>query len=168
MKTLKVFCLSLLAVFIFIEAPAQSKDEKIIEIKRLLDSKTFVFVAESATPMTGRTIRLNSSNYEVSFHKDSLNSFLPYFGVAYTAQPGMSQSPLSFSSSDFTYETEASKNGGQTISIRINKPNDPRQFTMFVSASGYTTLQVTSINRQPISFYGYITSLKMKGDITAL
>ncbi len=161
MKTFKLLIISCIAFLVSISAGslAQTKSQKAAELKKLLDSKNFVFVAESATPMSGGNIRL-TSNYEVRFLNDSLDSFLPYFGRAFRAEFGATDSPLRFSSSDFTYEAKASKRGGQTITIKINNPDDPDMLTLSVSPSGYGTLQVTSVNRQPISFYGVITPLK--------
>ncbi|SKB31441.1 DUF4251 domain-containing protein [Daejeonella lutea] len=160
MKRFKFTFLQLAALFVLIagSAVAQNRSEKEAEIRKLLDSKNFTFLAETATPMTGGNIRLNSSNYQVSFYKDSLESFLPYFGVAFRSQYGSTQSPLMFSSADFTYETKTSKRGGKTVTIKINSPDDPDMLTLSVSPSGYSTLQVNSVNRQPISFYGTITS----------
>jgi hypothetical protein len=153
-----------LLVLIATSVSAQTKSAKEATIQRLLDSKNFTFVAESDNPMSGGNIRLNASNYQVSFYKDSLDSFLPYFGTAFRSQYGATQSPLIFASSDFTYETRTSKKGGKTVTIKINTPDDPDVLTLSVSRSGYGTLQVNSINRQPISFYGVITPNKQSGN----
>ncbi len=161
MKTFKIIISSLaLLVCISTVSMAQNKSEKSARIKSLLASKSFVFKAESATPMAGGNIRLTSSYYEVRFLNDSLSSFLPYFGTAYRSQYGSTESPLRFSSSDFTYESKTSNQGGQTVIVRINQPSDPATLTLSVGPSGYGTLQVNSINRQPISFYGIVEPLE--------
>ncbi|MES3017761.1 MAG: DUF4251 domain-containing protein [Bacteroidota bacterium] len=147
-------------LFVAASVSGQTKAVKEAGIKKLLESKNFTFVAESASPMSGGNIRLNSSDYRVSFYKDSLNSFLPYFGTAFRAQYGATQSPLMFASGDLTFETKTSKRGNQTHIVKINTPDDPDEMTLSISPSGYGTLQVISVNRQPISFYGTITSNK--------
>ncbi len=166
MKTFKIFFFLSITVIIFITESvyAQSRAAREAVVQRLIDSKTFTFQAESATPMSGGNIRLTSSNYQVIFYKDSLNSFLPYFGTAFRAPYGVTESPLIFSSSDFTSVSNTSKKGGKTIRIKINSPDDPDVITLSVSASGYGTLQVSSVNRQPISFYGTITSNDKKSN----
>lgn len=160
---MKTFKLIIASVAICLAATAglfaQTKSQKAAQIQKLLNSKTFAFVAESATPMSGGNIRL-TSYYEVRFLRDSLNSHLPYFGVAFTSKYGNTDSPLTFSSSDFSYDAKTSRKGGKTITIKINQPNDPDMLTLSVSPSGYGTLQVNSVNRQPISFYGTIAPLK--------
>lgn len=158
MKTFKIFTIGCFALLLLGSglASAQNKSEKSEKVQRLLESKDFIFIAESANPMGGGNIRLTSSYYQLSFNKDSLDSFLPYFGTAYRAQYGTSQSPLIFTSSNFTYDTRTSKSGNQILTFKINEPNDPSVLTLTVSSSGYGTLQVGSIHRQPISFYGVI------------
>src|SRR5690606_13422361 len=104
-----------LLILIFVTACAQTRDQKQARIQTLLDSRAFTFVAESATPMSGGNIRLTSTNYHVSINKDSLSSFLPYFGTAYRAEYGSSESPLSFSSPDFTYSEKPGKKGGRIL-----------------------------------------------------
>lgn len=164
MKPYKIFSVVLIALttIVLTDSYSQTRAQKEADIKKLLDSRKFEFVAESATPMGGGNIRLTSSNYRVSFNKDSLDSFLPYFGIAFRSKFGSTDSPLSFSSSDFLYETKSSKKGGQTINIKINQPDDPDMMILSVSSLGYGTLQVSSVNRQPISFYGFVTALESK------
>lgn len=157
MKTFKIIISSIaLLVCISTVSLAQSKSQKNARMKSLVDSRSFVFKPESATPMSGGNIRLTSSYYEVRFLDDSLSSFLPYFGTAYRAQYGSTDSPLTFTSSDFSYETKTSSKGGQTVIVKLNKPSDPATLTLSISPSGYGTLQVNSVNRQPISFYGTV------------
>lgn len=150
----------MITMFSSLTASAQSKEQKQQELKQLLDSKKFVFTAESATPMGGGNIRLTSSYYQVRFLVDSLNSFLPYFGTAFRSEFGRTESPLNFTSSDFTYDAKIDKNGGRIITIKINSPQDPDLITLSVTPGGYGTLSVNSVNRQPISFYGFITEPK--------
>lgn len=163
MKTLKIIPLGLLAYLMVLSIVAfgQTKEQKKAEIKRLINERAFTFIAESATPMGGGLVRLTSI-YTVSVQKDSLNSQLPYFGVAYRANLGDTGSPLTFISTDFDYEMKEGKRGGYTINIKINKPSDPNLMILSISDSGYATLQVNSINRQQISFNGYVTATKQR------
>jgi hypothetical protein len=160
MKTFKLVT-GTLALLICLSAAsfAQSKSEKNARLNGLLNSKSFVFIAESATPMGGGNIRLTSSYYQVRFLKDSLSSFLPYFGTAFRSSYGSTESPLSFTSSDFSYDTKSNAKGMKTITVRVNQPSDPATFILSVGPSGYGTLQVSSLNRQPISFYGVVEPL---------
>ena len=138
---------------------AQTADQKAAEIKKLIESKKYVFVVQSASPVSWGTIQLNTS-YHFYVNKDSLISYLPYFGRAYTANIVSTKSPLDFSSADFTYTAKARKKGRYEISIELKDQNDARQINLSVSSSGYGTLHINSLSRQPISFYGYLTTKK--------
>ena len=97
-----------------------------------------------------------TSEFFLKISQDTLESNLPYYGVANQARFGETDSPLEFTSYDFDYEMKTMKNGSYDITIRINDPSDPDQLNFSISTSGYATLRVTSNMRQPISFYGDI------------
>ncbi len=147
--------LSILAMISLNTLAQKNKLEKQEQIKKLLESKVFVFSPQSATPSTGGMIQLTSEFY-LKINKDSLDSYLPYYGVANQARFGERDSPLEFTSTDFDYTMTTTKNGSYDISIKLNDPNDPNQINLSVSTAGYTTVRVISNNRQPISFYGDI------------
>ena len=58
--------------------------EKIAQVKNLVDSQNYVFVAQSAMPMSGR-VRQLTPDFDLKVTKSSIVSYLPYFGRAYTA-----------------------------------------------------------------------------------
>lgn len=148
---------AILALFITLSCgtTAQKKVQKNDQVRQLLESKVFVFIPQSATPSSGGMIQL-TSDYYLKISNDTLKSYLPYFGVAYQARFGSTNSPLDFSSTDFEYSLKVLKNGTYDINIRLNNPNDPNQLILSVSTSGYANLRVISMNRQPISFYGEV------------
>ena len=151
-------CLLILFVLLSQLLQAQTRAEKKqAEIKKLIESKSYVFIADSANPLSGSAIRLTSIYY-LKINKDSLDSHLPYFGVAFKAPMGANESPLSFISNDFNYSMKESKKGTFQVKIRINKPEDPDLMMLSISSSGYASLSVNSLNRQSISFYGEIVS----------
>jgi hypothetical protein len=133
------------------------KQEKTAEIQQLIQSKSFVFVAQNAAPQTGRNINLTSS-YDLRLSKDTLIAALPYYGRAYVAPMNPSEGGFNFTSTKFTYTIAERKKGGWDINLQPSDTKDVRQMLLTVSEDGYASLQVTSNNRQPISFTGYITS----------
>src|SRR4051794_18384062 len=133
------------------------KDQKSTEMQDLIQSKKFVFVAQNATPLGGRNINLTSV-YDVRLSADTLISELPYYGRAFVAPMNPTEGALSFTSTKFSYKADARKKGGWDVTITPEDNREVRQFFFTVSDKGYTSLQVTNNNRQPISFSGYITS----------
>ena len=159
MNNLKIYIrfivLTVLAL-LSVSVDAQTRDQKKKEeVRRLIESRNYVFSPQSVTPISGSTFQL-TSEYFLKVNKDSLDSHLPYFGVAFNARFGSTDSPLTFSSTDFNYSIKESKKGGFEITIHINKPDDPDLILLSVSSGGYATLRVNSMNRQSISFYGEI------------
>lgn len=155
--------LAILTLFVALSygAVAQKKVEKMDQVTKLLESKVFVFNPQSATPSSGGMIQLTSEFY-LKINNDTLQSYLPYYGVAYQSRFGNTKSPLDFSSTDFEYSSKVLKNGSYDINIRLINPGDPSQLILSVSSSGYANLRVISMNRQPISFYGEVSEPRVR------
>ena len=148
------------------ENPLKDKSYKfalrVIKLYKFLTSekKEFVFKAQSATPMSGMTRQL-TTDYDVRFLGDSVISYLPYFGRAYSAGYGEGGG-IDFTSTKFEYKVIERKKGGWAVSIKPKDVRDVQTMNFSISENGYATLQVNSNNRQPISFYGYIVERKRK------
>ncbi|MBO9151709.1 DUF4251 domain-containing protein [Chitinophaga sp. GCM10012297] len=127
------------------------------KIKQLIESRNYVFQVQAVLPMSGRTRQVTGDNYDVTVSKDTINSFLPYFGRAYSAPINPSQGGIQFISQQFEYDEKPGRNGGWDIVIKPKDVQDVQQFSLSVSDNGYASLQVTSTNRQPISYNGVIT-----------
>ncbi len=135
--------------------PKDIENDKTVKVQNIINAKDFVFVAESALPMGGRTIFLTSP-YNVSVSNDSLITDLPYFGRAYSAPINPAEGGIRFTSTDFEYKVQARKKGGWDILIIPKDTRDVRQLFLSASENGVASLQVTSNNRQLISFTGFI------------
>jgi hypothetical protein len=134
-------------------------EEKTAALKTLVESRHYEFLAQSATPMTGRPRQL-SGEYSLIVTKESIFSYLPYYGRAYSAPIDPSQGGIQFTSKDFEYTAKPRDNGGWDVQIKPKDQRDVSKMMLGISSSGYATLQVTSPNRQPISFYGQIRPVK--------
>lgn len=124
-------------------------------IGRMIKNWEYKFTARTVLPAGGRIVQLTSA-YEVQVSKDSLVSFLPYFGRAYTAPIGGTNPGFQFISVDFNHHVKQRKNGGWQVSIRPKDIQDIQQMNLTVSEGGSASLQITSNNRQPISYNGII------------
>ena len=170
MKRITLY-IALLLVFGFtVNTNAQSRKEKnaakAIKIKSLIDSGMFIFIANYVTPLQGGQ-RYLTSEYDVRFSRDSIITFLPYFGRAYLAPNDYNptEGGIKFTTTNFTYNTTVKKNGTWEIRIKPKDNNiadwrDVQQLYLTVGTSGYATLDVISSNRDPISFNGYIDRQK--------
>ncbi|MGI4020503.1 MAG: DUF4251 domain-containing protein [Janthinobacterium lividum] len=155
---------STLAVFFLADVQAQNtkaqkKQAKLEAVKKMVDNQNYVFMAQMANPLGWRTIQLNY-NYSVVVSKDSIDSYLPYYGRAYVAPINPSdpkETGIQFNSKNFEYANNVSKRNGWDVSIVPHDVKETRRFTLNISEAGYATLNVISNNRQSISFNGYIT-----------
>ncbi|MGN6196099.1 MAG: DUF4251 domain-containing protein [Ginsengibacter sp.] len=124
------------------------------DIRNMVDSSQFVFVAERVTPLRGSTRHL-TSRYDVIVKKDSLDCFLPYFGRAYQAPIDPSKGGIQFTSTSFSYKQNSSNNGWQVL-ITPNDNSDVQQLMFTIFSNGTATLNVVNTHRDPISFYGHL------------
>jgi hypothetical protein len=128
------------------------------EIKNVIDSSQFIFIAERVNPLRGST-RYLTSRYEVIIKKDTIDCDLPYFGRAFQAPIDPSKGGIRFVSSDFSYSTNSKNEHEWQV---ILKPNDAdeQQLLFDIFNNGTATLNVVNTHRDPISFYGHIERIK--------
>jgi hypothetical protein len=134
---------------------AAAQDLNAAKVKELVESKNFVFHAQFANPQGGRSIALTST-YDLTVRPESVESFLPFFGRAYTAPINPSESGIKFNSTNFAYN---GKKGKKKWNIEINPKDvsDVQALNLSVFDNGKASLVVTSNNRQSINYNGYIT-----------
>lgn len=138
---------------------AQNKEDKQTQVKNIVTSQNYVFKALTALPVSGRIRQLNT-DFDLRVSKDTIVSYLPYFGRAYSAPMNPSESPLSFTSTQFDYKVTSKKKRGWDVVITPRDLPDPRQIYLSIFDNGTASLTVTSNNSQSISFNGYITAKK--------
>jgi hypothetical protein len=147
------------------DSKADKKAAKAAKVKGMVDSVSYVFKATNARPQRGGSKQL-TSDYDVRVVKDTVKTFLPYFGRSFVAPPpGSNEGGIKFTSTSFTYTSTQNKKGGWDIVIKPKERNstdfrDVEQLSLSISTSGYATLRVTSSNRDAISFDGYVESAK--------
>ena len=127
------------------------------EIQALVDAKRFTFKAQSVHPQRGRVVQLNAE-YDMKVAGDTVRSYLPYFGRAYSAPLDGRGGGIDFTSKDFEYSEKARRKGGWDITIRPKDVSDVREMNLVVFENGKASLRVTSNNREPISYNGYVAS----------
>jgi hypothetical protein len=160
MKQLKNIFLVFLSILINIVLFSYSSAQDITavkgaEVKNILDSQRYVFIAQTALPMGGRSRQL-TPDYRMVISSDSVISDLPYYGRAYTAPMGSSEGGIKFTSTKFDYNIKETKKGKWDVIIKPKDATDVREVNLTIFDSGSASVQVTSNNRQPMSFNGYI------------
>lgn len=170
MKNLiKTFGVLLISISCFGTTQAQTskadkKAAKTAEIKNLIDKISYVFKANYVNPLRGNG-KILTSDYDVTVTKDKLDVYLPYFGRAYAVPMGPEDGGVKLVTTHFDYKATQNKKGGWDILIKpkdkkLMGAKDIQQLLFTLSSDGFGTLQITSFNRDPISFNGNIEEIK--------
>ena len=168
MKTLKnniktALCVLLISASATLNVSAQDSTVKEntneTGIETLIQTRHYIFVPQTVSPLRGGMRQL-TSYYDLKVSKDTIISSLPFFGRAFTAPINSTEAGINFTSSTFDYSVSNRKKGGWLISIKPKDVNNVQQLMLSVSETGFATLQVTSNNRDPISFTGYVKAFR--------
>lgn len=167
MKTINFRCKAaffIIGVFLSLSLVQCSSSKKIekptaTDIQDMVVSSRFVFVADRVMPMRAPTKVLTSS-YDVVIKKDTLKCYLPYFGRAQMAPMDPSKNGMQFNSYNFEYTVNQKGNDQWEVIIKPRDYTDVQQLYFTVFSNGNATLNVTNINKDPISYDGHIEKVK--------
>ena len=151
-----------IALLLSVTAITQAQEKDAAATEQLVESKNYVFKAESVNPPRGRFRQL-TSEYDLVVTGDTVIAYLPYFGRAYTAPINPSEGGIKFTSSDFEYKVEKKKKRSWEVFIRPKDSRDVQELYLTIFDNSRATLRVNSVNRESISFNGYIVEGKEKG-----
>jgi len=149
----------LLLVSLLAGIMVKAQDKKAPDVRTMLEAKNFVFKAQTALPMGGRNVNL-TSDYDLTVRPDSVTSYLPYYGRAYTAPVNPGEGGIKFTSTSFDYQSAKEKKNRWVITIKPHDTPDVQDITLDVFDNGTASLHVNNQNRQAISFQGYVTEGK--------
>ena len=158
---IKLFLIVFVGLFVFFNctstktAGSENGNLSAASVKDMVASQKFTFVAERVEPLRGRSRQL-TSRYDVSVSHDSLISYLPYFGRAYTAPLNSSEAGIQFTSTDFSYNYSEAKANRWEVVIKPNDINSVQQMRFTIFDNGSASLMVTSNSKDPISFTGHV------------
>lgn len=131
--------------------------EKFYPFTVVLKNKDFTFNAQSYNSTSVGRKQLND-NYYVIVKSVSIIGLLPYFGKSYTPQINVTDGSIQFTSLKFDYTLVEKKKGKCEVAI---KPKDPsssiQELFLIVFSDGNAQIEVTSKNKDPMTFYGYIS-----------
>ena len=134
------------------------KLEKQQQLEALLNSKTFVFNANTAIPQGSKPVNLTAIYY-VKFSPDAIESYMPFYGNAYNGAGIGGDTGMKFEGKpeDFTV-AKGKKN--YIVNALVAGQNDTYQISLSVGFKGSATLSIGSNNRSNISYNGEITAPK--------
>ena len=143
---------------LYAQSKKEKREQKANEVKELIDSKRFTVDVNRAIPMGGRSLNLTSP-YSLEMRGDSVISYLPYFGRAYSAPYGGGDG-LRFEESITDYQSTFDKKGTARIKFVARTKEDTFRFDMQVFSNGSAIISVTPTNRQNITYQGELAPKK--------
>ena len=165
--TKKLSILFLLAVLSFSAGFAQEKSKKQIkeerkiekqnQVEAMVNAKVFVFTARTALPQGYKTVNLNTNMYNVSFSPEIINSYLPYYGRAYSGMSYGNDTGLKFEGKPEEFSVTKGKKNFNVKAV-VKGENDVFDISLSISFEGSASLTVNSNNRSPISYNGEISA----------
>ncbi len=129
-------------------------------LRNMINSQSFTFVAQYANPI-GIRRRYLTSESDISISKDTIISYLPFFGRGYSAPLSPSDVDFNFTSTKFSYAVTPARKGWE-ISVKPKDQNYMQELFFRIFEDGSASLNITSINRSSLSYDGYIKARNLK------
>jgi uncharacterized membrane protein len=137
----------------------QIKEEKKIalqkEVDQLVNSKEFIFLAETAFPSGMRSVNLSVNSNYLKYHPTHIESYMPYYGRVYSAAPYSSDNGLKFEGEPTEYKVTTGKKK-YLVTTDVKGATDNYTLNLTVSFDGSASLSIISNNRSTISYGGQI------------
>jgi len=164
MKRLILLMVFLLAGSAFIHAQDQTaKQRRTVKeqnIKQLIDSRRFRFVARSVIPLSGPKVELTSS-YDLKIDSMMVESWLPFYGRAYHVDYGDRDGGIKFKEEADQMNVRFNKKKKMyQIDLTVDADKDNYQISISAGLGGYADVNIVSNNRQSIGYYGTIEPLE--------
>lgn len=164
-------------LFFFQSCSSQSSlDPKIVD--NLVNSQEFTFYAQRANPTNYDVINVMNSmpnstatrilnlngDYTIELKNNNLEVVLPYFGRLFnpTLGGGNNQNSYRFTSKDFAVTKTQNKKGKWIVTIKPNDVKNVNEIIIEIFKNGKAFTSISSNDRQPISYDGYVSKNEEK------
>ena len=146
------------------EQREKNRIEKQHQIDTLIKSRVFVFVASRALPQGGNTIDLTTNSNFLKFRPDKIESYLPFFGRAYSIDYG-GDGGIKFEGKPQEYKVVTKKEGkGFEINVTVSVTRDNYKLLLIVGPDGNAFLTINSNQRSTISYNGNVMKIEERDD----
>ncbi len=136
----------------------ERKEDMKTAVKERVESGSYRILVNRAMPLGGRSVNLTSV-YSLEVRNDSVYSYLPYFGRAYSVPYGGGKG-LTFNAPVSQYDLSYSKRGAAEVKLVARNNEDTYTFTITVQPTGTAYISINMYNRQTISFDGELDMYK--------
>ena len=145
--------MKLVSLIVLLVALAPITGNSQTAVKDMIESKRFVFEAQSMSPVKG-SLRTLTPGYTIRVSPDTVVADLPYVGRAYQAGYG-SDGGIKFTATKFEYSVKDKKKGW-TANIETKEVTGSPRLIFSVFENGTARVVVYSNDRESISYSGII------------
>lgn len=131
---------------------AAERAQKALAVEKALASRRYVVDVRMMYPRRGRAVNV-SSNYSLEVKGDTVVSYLPYFGRAYSVPYGGGKA-FNFSAPISSYESTRDEKGITHVRLVTDNEEDVITFQLEIFDNGQTTIDVQAREREPITYSG--------------
>lgn len=131
---------------------AQREREEAMQVEKALAERQYTISISMMFPRRGNAVSV-TPDYSVQMKGDSLFSYLPYFGRAYSIPYGGGNG-LHFAAPVKGYESAKGKNGRTRVTIQVEHENDRLTYSLDIFPNGHADIDVVSREREPINYSG--------------
>jgi len=134
---------------------SSQKEEKAaneVVLREAIEKRAYIVEVDRAIPMSGSS-RMLTSPYSLEVNGEEVKSHLPFFGRAYSVPYGGGDG-LIFDSVITDYQLSFEKKGKYLIEFKTKSKEDRLVYRIHIFPNGSASIDVTSDNRQQISFNG--------------
>lgn len=128
------------------------RDSKSQMVREMLESKHFVVNCDRIYPQRGQS-RYVGNDYSLEIKGDSVRSYLPYIGVAHSANYG-STNILDFDEEYTNYTFKEGKKESVQISFTVVNENESLEYYLTVYPNGTTRIFIQPMRRDAVTFNG--------------
>lgn len=137
--------------------------ENFEELEQFTADGRFVIDHQWALPMRGSLIDLTGNTNFIRFQGDSVNLFLPYFGVRQTGGGYGSEGGLEYEGlAEDLILRKSDKGNSMILQFEADRGTENLEFLITLFTDGTANTSVTSSQRDPISYRGHIRELREK------
>lgn len=128
------------------------RNEQASAVKQQIESRRYKISVNRMLPGRGPSQYLSSS-YSLTVKGDTVISYLPFIGQAYSLPYGGGKG-LNFESIITVYTVTFDAKGKAQISLQTHSENEALRYHIEIFDDGTSSIRVMSNNRQSVSFHG--------------
>ena len=161
MRNFKIFTLFvLLAKFTTGQTRSEKKEMQFDNVKEMIASGNFVFIADRAIGRGGSSVSLAANPNYLKVQGDSTAALMPFFGERFNAGNVGESGAIKFEAKiENQIVQHNDKKGKTTFKFSARNKYDRFGVILEISRSGWANLLIRSIDRSTINYYGQLRAL---------